>query len=278
MAAEAYSVLYRRTWEKAYERGHTPLRDMTTREFMQEGRQSTFLVAASGREMVGRGNNGLIPSTADTLTQVTVTLAEKHDLSQKTNYNIFAGQANQREIMQAMGLNTLNREIDRSVIDILATGTQDVGSSATTFNERTVQSAKAILGNNDVQEDGKLYGLLTPAAWEHMLGIDKATSGDYVDRKVLTDSAPQLYRWKGVLWMKHTGLPNVGLATAKCFIWHKSAVGHAMANGVPEAAAGFNQEHDYYWVRHTVYHGAVLLQNEGIAVIPHDDTVLSTVS
>lgn len=278
MAAEAYSVLYRKTWERAFERGATPLREMTTREFMQEGLTATFLVAASDREMVSRGGNGLIPADEDNLTQVPVTLEEKHDLSQKTKFNIFAGQANQREIMQAMGLNVLNREIDRAVIDILATGTVDIGSGGT-FEERTVQNGLAVLGNANVNKStGQLYGLLTPSAFQHLLGLNKASSGDYVDRKVLADNEPKLYRWKGVIWMEHTGLPNVGLSTAKCFMWHKSAVGHAMANGVPQATVGQNDEHDYYWVRHTVYHNAVKLQNAGIVVFQHDDTVLSTSS
>lgn len=277
MAETAYSVIYRNQWEAAYERSETLLRDMTTREVMTEGRQATFLIAASGREMVTRGNNGLIPSSADDLTQITVTLEEKHDLSQKTEFNIFAGQANQREIMIRMGLNTLNREIDRAVLDVLATGTIDI-AAGTVFNERVVQNAKAVLGNNDVPDDGQLFGLLTPSQFEMLMGIDRATSGDYVDRKVLNDTSPKVYEWHGVKWMKHSGLPGIGTASAKNYIWHKSAVGHAMAGSVPSVKAGENDEHDYYYVRHTIYHGAVILQNEGVVVMTLDDTILSASS
>lgn len=278
MADTAFLTLYRNEWQQAYERsGATMLRNWTTRELMVQGRDAVFLVAGSGREMRTRGQNGLIPAASDDLTQITVRLEEEHDLSQKINFNIFAGQANQREIMRQMSFNTLNRAIDDKIIDELNTATQDTGT-ASIMTKRLISNALTILGNNDVPDDGQIYGLLTPAAWAHLTDDEKFANMEWVSASVLDKPAPQMFRYQGITFMKHTGLPGKGTASAKCFIWHKSAVGHAMGNDDNMIDADYNREHAYYWVRHSVYHGAETLQSEGIVVINHDDTAYSAVS
>ena len=66
-----------------------------------------------------RGVNGLIPARADELEQLTATLVEWHDLVRKTNFNVFASQGNQREIMQKTTMGVINRKIDQDVIDMI---------------------------------------------------------------------------------------------------------------------------------------------------------------
>lgn len=277
MAATAFETVYRDEWIAGYERDESQLRSTVTTEAMITGRQAVFLIATSNREAVTRGPNGLIPASNDDLTQSTLTLAEWHDLSQKTRFNIFAGQSDQREILQRMGRKVINRHIDDVIIDALVTGTLEANTTgtATTMNKGIVNRATTMLMNANVDTD-TLFGLLTPAAFAYLSDIPSFTSVDYVNDKVLVDANKRkFHRWMGVTWMVHTGLPGIGTADASCFIYDKAAVGHALASGDIQALAGYDQEQDYSWARTTAYDGAILLQNAGVIEIHHNDTALS---
>src|SRR3546814_2941377 len=68
--------------------------------------------------------------------------------------------------------------------------------------------------------------LLTPRQWSIALTIAEFASADFVG-----DDLPYMQRnrtrsWLGVNWMRHTGLPGKGTASAVCFTYHKNALGH----------------------------------------------------
>lgn len=282
MADTAYQVLYRDEWINGFERNQALLRNTVTTQTMTMAtgaRQAVFLVATSSREAVTRGNNGLIPASVDDMTQTTVTLAEAHDLPQKTNFNIFAGQSDQRAMMQVTSRGVINRHIDDLIITALATGTVTPSATATIMSKGLVTKATTILWNGNVKNDGQVYGLLTPAAWGHLSDIPSFASADFVSAMPLEAGAPtnnagvEMKKWLGVNWIMHTGLPGRGTADASCFIYHKSSTGHAY-NDI-QALAGYHEEQDYSWARTTVYDGALKIQNAGIVKIHHDDTVYS---
>lgn len=280
MATTAFQTLYRDEWIAAFERDKTTLRETTTRESMLRGRQAVFLVAGSGSEAVTRGGNGLIPSTPLDLTQNTVTLSEKHSLKQMTGFNIFAGQSNQREIMQKMTRTEINRSVDDIIIDVLASGTVEANATATIMTKELVNIATATLFNADVPNDGDVWGLLTPAAWTALSDLPDFANSQWVgNTATMTGGMPTMgmpaRMWMGVKWMQHTGLTGIGSATAECYIYHRSAIGYAYASGEIMASAGYDDEQDYSWARATVYDGALKLQNSGIVIINHDDTQLS---
>lgn len=277
MAATAYETLYRDEWIAGYERDQSMLRSTVSTDAIISGRDAVFLIATSNREAVTRGPNGLIPAAVDDLTQTTLTLAEWHDLPQKTRFNIFAGQSDQRAIMQETSRKVINRHIDDTIIDALATGTIEANTTgtATTMGKGIINKATTMLWNGNVMAD-QLFGLLTPAAFAYLTDIPNFTSIDYVNDKVLVDPGKRRFHsWMGVTWMVHTGLPGIGTADASCFIYDKGAIGHAFASGDVQALSGYNQEQDYSWARTSVYDGAKLLQNAGVIEIHHDDTALS---
>lgn len=278
MADTAYHVLYRDEWIRGFERYQSTMRGTVTTEAMVKGRQAVFLIATSNREAVSRGGNGLIPASVDDLTQTTVTLAEQHDLTQKTGFNLFAGQSNQRAIMQELTRGVINRAVDKAIIDILATGTVVANASASVMTKALVNTALTKLGNANAYEPGMMYGALTPAGWAQLSDIPEFASSDYVNDKPLPDGPPAgavMKRWMNVMWFVHTGLPSSGTASAKCFVYNKRSVGHAYDSKDIQAEADYDREQDYSWARTSIYHGAVKLLNAGIVVINHDDSPYS---
>src|SRR4051812_23166290 len=204
MVDTALQTLYRDEWIAAYERNQSALRGTVTTEANIRGEKATFLVSSSNREAVTRGSNGLIPAATGSQTQVDCTLQEWHDLPQKTNFDILRAQANQRAIMISESQAVINRKCDDLIIAELATGTIDTGSTPTIMTKRLAGKALTTLFNSNVPNDGQIFGLLTPAAWEYLTDDPQFSSKDYVAVQTNEQGPPtglQMLRWKGALWM-----------------------------------------------------------------------------
>lgn len=281
MPDSAFQTMYRQEFIAGYEQRQSIVRKTVTQEAQIKGNQATFLVADSGgATAVTRGVNGYIPARSDNLQQKTATLYEWHDLVRKTDFNIFASQGDGRAIMQQTTQAVINRKVDQDIIALLATATQDTGT-ATTASLALANYARVILGNNDVPLDGDVYGLITPAFEAYLLGQKEFASADYVNRKPLDGSAltgrgdfPQ-FIWAGVTWIVHSNLPGKGTNAEKCFVYHRSAIGHAMNTAGLQTPVGYDEEQAYSWARASVDMGGVVLQSNGIVVINHDGSAFA---
>ena len=102
MPVDAAQIQYRDEYITGFEKKQSLARRTCTTEMVMKGNQAVFLVADSGgATAVTRGANGDIPVRSDSNTQNTCTLAEWHDVVEKTNFNILSSQGNQRQLMQA---------------------------------------------------------------------------------------------------------------------------------------------------------------------------------
>jgi hypothetical protein len=275
MADTAFQVQYRQEFIATFEQRQSLLRDMVTTEVEIKGNQAYFLVAGSGGATAKtRGVNGLIPARADDNTQTAVPLVEWHDLVRKTSFNIFASQGNQRSLMQQTTMAVMNRKIDSDIITELNTGTVNTGA-AVVASIGLVLKAKTILGNSDVPWDGNIFGAITPAFEAYLLQTKEFASADYIDLKKMDgqtawNDSPKAIRWLGVTWVVHPNLPGAGTNAEKCFMWHRSAIGHAVNTGGISTAVGYDQEQDYSYARVSAFFGSNLLQNSGLVVMNHD--------
>lgn len=275
MSVSAPQIQFRDETIAAFEVGASLLRDTVTTEAVIKGNQAKFLVAGTGgATAVTRGVNGRIPARQNNNTQNTATLVEWHDKVEETGFNIFASQGNQRAIMQDGVVKVMNRQVDDDIITLLNTGTVTTGAAAV-GSLNLVLTAKTKLQNADVPWDNRITGLITPAMDSYLESIDAYSSADYVDVKPNENpnawsDKPKARRWKGVNWIVYPGLPGAGTSAEKCFMYHESALGHAMNIDGMDTAIGYNEEDDYSFARATCYMGGVLLQNSGIVVINHD--------
>lgn len=275
MADTAFQTQYRQEFIAGFEQMQSLVRDTVTTEAVIKGNEATFLVADSGSaEAVTRGVNGLIPARADNLNQYTATLQEWHDLVRRTKFNIFASQGDGRRIMQQTTMGVINRKSDQEIITELNTATNDTGAAAT-GSLSLAMKALTILGNNEVAYDGNIYALVTPAFLAYLQQTKEFNSADYVTTQKLDGgSARQLmqgyYEWSGVKWIVHPNLPGKGTNAEKCFMYHKTAIGHAADVSGMSNAVGYDDEQDYSYARCSMYMGSKLLQNSGVVVINHD--------
>lgn len=274
MAESAFQIQYRQEFIAGFEQMQSLVRDTVTTEVEVKGNQAVFLVADSGdATAVTRGLNGLIPARADNLNQYTATLVEWHDLVRKTQFNIFASQGNQRQIMQQTSMGVINRKLDNDIITELNTATQDTGT-ARTADLSLAMYGLTILGNNEVPMDTNISALITPAFHAYLMQTKEFASVDYVNNKPFTGGLT-MYRWAGVNWIVHPNLPGKGTASEKCFMYHKSAIGNAINTGGIDTKVGVDEEQDYSFARTSMYTGSKVLQNSGIVVLNHDGSAFA---
>jgi len=272
MADTAFRTIYVEEWVNGLEERQSWLRQCVTTKAQINGNTAVFLVADSGSaSATTRGSNGLIPARADNNTQNSCTLAEWHDLVRKTGFTVNMSQGDQRQIMQQTSMGVINRKIDADIIAQLDTATNDTGASATA-SVAMVMKSLAILGNAfaPVEEEENMFGLITNAFWAYMMQTTEFASGDYVDVKSYTGNNKRMWRWAGVNWIRHPNLTGVGTSTEYCYLFHRSAIGHAMDKDRVMSIPGYNEEQDYHYVRTSGFFGSKLLQNNAIVQMKHD--------
>jgi len=275
MADTAFKIQYREEFIAGFEQNQSLLRDAVTTEAVVNGNQATFLVADSGgATATTRGVNGMIPSRADNLTQSTANLAEWHDLVRKTGFNIFGSQGNQRAIMQKTTMGVINRKMDSDILTELSTATVTAGAAATA-SLAMVLKAKTILQLAEVPWDNNIMGVISPAFEAYLLQVASYTSADYVDLKPMTggngwSDKVKAKRWLDINWIVHPNVPGVGTSSESCFMFHRSAIGHAVDTAGLKTAIGYEEEQDYSFCRASVYMGSKLLQNSGVVKMLHD--------
>lgn len=241
-------------------------------EAVIKGNTAVFLVAGSGgASAVTRGINGQIPFGVIHNEQLSCTLVEKHAPFETTDFNIFASQGNQKAIMQRSSIATLNRDIDDVIIAQLDTSTQNTGA-AVEANQDLVEKSLAILGNNDVpldQED-KIFGIITPAFRAFLRQTTAFASGDYVNVKPLIGPVRRMWRWAGVNWITNNRVTGKGTSLEKCYLLHQDAMGHAANVADMEVDVGYEKKQKNSWTNASLYHNAKQLQNAGIVMMNHD--------
>jgi hypothetical protein len=279
MSDVAFQIQYRQEFIQAFEAHQTLLRETVTTEAVIKGQQAVFLVAGSGgAAAVNRGVNGRIPARSDNNQQNTVALQEWHDLVRKTGFNVFASQGNQRSIMQMTTMAVMNRKIDDTIINgALATGTVTIGGTGIVPNVSLFQNARVKLSNAAVPWDGNITLLCQPSFLAYLEQAPEFANAQWVNMRPYDDSStpswrdkPQAYRWRNVLIIEHPNLPNKGTSSESSFLYHKTAIGHALDTGGIQSPVGYDQEQDYSYARCTAYMNALLLQNAGVVAVTHD--------
>ena len=285
MAGAAPQVQYKQEFVAAFGQRQSLLKDCTTRESVIKGNTVTFLVADSSGTAVTRGVNGLIPSSDNSNTQVSATLVEKHDLREMTGFNIFQSQSDQRAIMQMNTMAVINRDIDSTILTELANATLDTGTAATA-TMTMISKAMAQLMNNGVPFDGNVYAVISGAFLMYLVQMPQFASADYVAVKPFVSmpgwnaasekSAGQgWYDWMGVKWIVSSQISGAGTSAEECYMFHRSAIGHAIDSAGIDSEIGYEGKQQISWARCSVFHGAKILQNTGIVNLNHDGSAFT---
>ncbi len=228
-----------------------------------------------------KARHGTITPMNQTHTAPSTTLADFYagdwvDKLDESKVNI-----NERDAIASGGAMALGRKVDDQITTVLDTTTEAVITLTVTSKAAilatAIQLAEAAW-DNDVPNDGQVYAVVTPRCWSQLMTVDQFSHADWVGTDGQTfKQGPAVGRakwkdWMGVKWKMQTGLPGAGTATAKCFLFHKMAVGYAMAQAAGNVAGNEAVAADITWhgdraahfVNHMMSGNAVMIDDTGV--------------
>lgn len=285
---QAFITSYDSKVHEVFQRQGSYLKDAVRLKSDVVGSTAVFQKVGKGIATT-KSRHGTITPMNQTHTAPSVTLADFYagdwvDKLDEAKINI-----NDRDVIASGGAMALGRKCDDQITTIL-----DTTSQATIT--LTVTSEAAILATllefaeaawaNDVPNDGQVYAVLTPRMWSQAMVVDQFSDSDFVgtDGNEFT-RGPQVGRarwkdWMGIKWKMQTGLPGATTATAKCFIWHKMAIGYAVARSAGNVTSRESVAADITWhgdraahfVNHMMSGNSVMIDDTGVIEGNLDDT------
>lgn len=267
--------IFANEFTQTYQQRMSVLRGTVQTKGSVQGEKFHFITSGAVDTAVKRAANGDIPVASRKRSKVTATLEAYYHHMRVPGFNIAATSVPERIQMSKDGVMSINQATDQMIIAEMEKTTYNTGAAAAASLSWALAACE-LLWENEVPPDGECYAIVTPKAWAQLMKIKEFASRDYVDDKPFMKKV-EMRNWMGVKWMVHTRLPGRGTNAAKCFLYHKDAVGHALAtpntggNGYA-IEIGVDREQDRSWALAKSYQGAALIQAEGVIQINHDDT------
>lgn len=251
------------------------------------GSSTTFQKIGAGTATT-KARHGVITPMNNAHTNVQCTISDFYagdwvDRLDEAKVNI-----DERMALAQAGAWALGRKVDDQILTVMDDTTQStvtLSIGSTNQVENAYLNWVKALDANDVPNDGGRFGVLSPFAWAALMKVESFASADYVgpDGLPFKDGA-SIMKWKdwlGVKWCVHNGVPGVGTATSKCFVWHKRAVGYASGAHPMNAAEQTNAimaditwhgDRAAHFVNHWMSGGACLIEDAGVIEGNIDDT------
>mgnify|MGYP001584312272 CR=1 FL=1 len=228
-----------------------------------------------------KARHGTITPMNQTHTAPSVTLADFYagdwvDKLDESKTNI-----NERDAIASGGAMALGRKVDDQITTVLDTTTETIITLTVTSKATVLATAIEFAESawdNDVPNDGQVYAVVTPRYWSQLMTMDQFQRSEYVGTDGMAfKQGPAVGKakwkeWMGIKWKMQTGLPGQGTATAKVFIWHKTAIGYAMAQSAGNVAGNEAVAADITWhgdraahfVNHMMSGNAVMIDSTGV--------------
>ena len=176
----------------------------------------------------------------------------------------------ERRVIANAGAYALGRKTDELIIEALnkASSANDVGNYTSVLSKKDILDAFAKLNENDVPDDGQRFGLVGPHQWNTLLNIPEFSNSDYAGDNLPFLKGTESRKWLGINWIMQTGLPLGGSSKTErsCFIFHKTAIGHASGQDV-KCDISWHGDHAAHFVNNMMSQGACLIDDSGIVRI-----------
>ena len=273
---------------EVFQRKGSQLKDAVRMKTDVVGSTAVFQKVGTGTATT-KARHGTITPMNQTHTAPQCTLADFYagdwvDKLDEAKINI-----NERDVIANGGAMALGRKVDDQITTVLDTTTQSTVTLTVTTKANILATALEFAEAawaNDVPNDGEVYAAVTARYWSQLMLLDQFQNADYVGtdgQSFRTGPVSMPGRWKdwmGIKWKMQTGLPGAGTSTAKCFIWHKSAIGYAVAASAGNVAGRAPVSADITWhgdraahfVNNMMSGQACLIDDTGVIEGNLDDT------
>jgi hypothetical protein len=257
----------------AYQRTGSKLRNTVRFKNNVKGSSTTFQKVGKGTANT-KTRNGLVPVMSIDHSPVECTLTDYYAGDWLDSLDEMKIGYDERSVIVNAGAYALGRKTDDLIINALKTGTNVVGDGTAGLSKSLILQAFATLNENDVPDDGQRFGLVGANEWNALLNLAEFSDSDYVGDEFPWLKGTESRKWLGIVWIMHTGLP-VASGVRTCFIYHKTAIGHACGQDVVTDIS-WHGDYAAYFINNMMSQGACLIDNNGVVKLSIDaDAALS---
>jgi len=263
----------------AYQRQGTLLRKTVQNQNNVEGATAYFPKFGKGADPAPKTRGGDIPIDDVAQSLVPVTLTDYYSGILRDKLDLLKTNTDQKMLAANDMAYKFGRKTDDLIIAALATTALTVGDYSTAFTNALCMQALEALYNNDVPDDGQIFGVLASHAWNEFKSFSKVSSRDYAGELYPWLKGRQAFIWNGVVWMQHSGLPLASTDNRDCFLYHKAAVAHASAAEVSVSMDPIPMKGNATLIQGMMSQGAALIDggtDGGVVKIEVDDDTAIT--
>lgn len=271
---QAFIKQYEKDVHVAYQRQGSKLRGSVRTINNVTGSTAYFQRVGKG-VAVQKTRHGLITPMNVDHSSVPVVLEDYYAGDYIDKLDLLKTNIDERQIVLNAGAYALGRTTDDIIIDQLEATTTTVGNYSTGLTLSLLSQAIEALNDLDVPDDGERYGILANHAWEEFLNIPEVSNADFVGDQYPWLKGQEARKFRNIVFMPHSGLPLASTDDRDCYLYHKTAVGHAIAQ---EITSDFDWvgERAAWWVNNMMSQGAALIDTNGVVEIRvDDDTAIS---
>lgn len=236
-----------------------------------QGASTTFQKVGKGTAST-KSRHGLVPVMNVDHTNVLCMLADYYAGDWVDRLDEIKVNIDERQVIANAGAYALGRKTDALIIDALATTTTAVGNYTTGLSKTLILQAFESLNAADVPDDGQRFGVVGAHQWNELLNLPEFSDSDYAGDAHPWLKGTESRKWLGITWIMHTGLPLASTDDRDVFLYHKTAIGHAIGQDV-KTDITWHGDRAAHFVNHMMSQGAVLIDATGVVAIKVDDDI-----
>ncbi len=232
---------------------------------------STCVFQKNGKGSAGlKTRHGNVPLMNVSHSTVSCTLEDWYGADYVDKLDQLKGNTDERKVVANAGAWALGRKVDELILSTMDSTPTVIEEASSGLSKEKILKAFAMLNEADVPDDGNRFAVVGAHQWNEMLNIAEFKSSDYAGEKYSWLKGTEARQWLGITWLFHSGLP-LKEGVRKCFMYHRSAVGLAEAQGV-ECFVDWVPEKAAHLVNHMLSAGVCLIDKQGIIEIQCNDT------
>lgn len=266
---QAFIKQYEADVHIAYQRMGAKLRNTVRSKTSTTGAATVFQKAGTGIAAT-KSRHGMVPVMNLEHTQVECALEDYYAGDWLDKLDEIKTNVDERKTLVDAGAYALGRKTDEMILAAAMGAGKTVGDYSGGLSKGLLLAAFETLNAADVPDDGQRFGVVGPHQWNELLAIDEFASSDFASDAFPWLKGTESRKWLGITWLMHSGLPLSG-AQRDCFLWHKTAIGHAIGAEV-QSDITWHGDRAAWFVNNMMSQGACLIDGNGVVRIKVSDT------
>lgn len=268
---QAFIKQFEREVHEAYQRTGSKLRGTVRNKNNVIGASTVFQKVGKGVAST-KSRHGAVPVMNLDHSNIDVTLYDYYAGDWVDRLDELKTNIDERGVIANAGAYALGRKTDELIIEALKAASVTTSTNTDGMTKAKALEACEILFDAEVPDDGQRFAVVGYKQWSELLAIEEFSSADYIGGEDLPWKGVQAKKWLGALWMPHSGLPVDENGVRQCFLYHKTAIGHASGSDV-QTDISWHGDRAAHFVNNMMSQGAGLIDDSGIVIMECDETI-----